>query len=111
MKRVLFFLLAMVFLISGCGGSGSSTPDGTARLRMSIQWAARERSFNAPTSAVVAVLRVQSADGNLFASQRIYRRADIAAYTEQIETRMSLAPGNYQVAVWFYPTVDSDFFC
>jgi streptogramin lyase len=102
--------LFMLFLLPGCGGSGSSTPTPTgpaANVNASINWAARSRALDAPASALSAVLILKSANptGGDF-TYTINRDPNPAAYTRSYTSPRQALRGTRELQVRFYSQPD-----
>jgi len=95
--------LASVFLLTvvGCGGGGSNTPI-PAGVSMQVNWPARSRTVDAPTSALSVVVTIHATSGHgqdvrIAADRNDNASAHIETYTGQLPSN-----GNYTYTVNFY---------
>lgn len=100
-----FPVLASCFaLLGGCGGSGGklSVPTATP-VKYSISWAARSKSFSAPSSALSATLTLTKAtlNGTDFVTTAD-RRTDPAAYSQIYTSDASVRTGAFSMTLKFY---------
>lgn len=97
------FLLALA--LAGCGGGGgnSNAPATSTKLIASIDWAARTRSLNAPSSAQSVVISINGAtpDGGDFRFT-INRDSAPDAYSKSYTSLGSVMLGNWTVKAMFY---------
>ena len=103
MKRILlwFGILATVGAIAGCGGGGG--PVRSVPVKVMIDWAARGRTVDAPSSALSVVITVKRANpaGGDF-TFTINRDADPSEYTREYISTTGVAYGTWLLNVQCY---------
>ena len=96
----------LLSLLSGCG-SGSSNAPQASPVTVTIDWAARSRSLDAPSSAQSAVITLKNAlPGSAVPPQDfrfVINRRDVPdAYTQTYTSRYPAKLGTWETSVLFY---------
>lgn len=89
-------------LLLGCGGGGGGSAS-FSLLKVSVDWGARSRSLDGPSSALSVVVRVQGASES--GADLLYvanRGADPLAHSETYPTGMKAKVGSHQVTATFF---------
>jgi hypothetical protein len=99
--QVLYAIVAVVLLV-GCGGGSSDAPQ-TTPVRVAVNWAARSRNLDAPSSAQSAVITLKEANlnGTDF-NFTINRRTNPTEYTASYTSPQSARVGNWPLQVRFF---------
>ncbi|RYG30382.1 hypothetical protein EON81_25025, partial [bacterium] len=102
-------LPGLLLLLAGCGGSsGGSTPTTpTTNVTFGLTWGARSRAITGPSSALSARVVLTGAlanGGDLVIA--VNRRADPAAFTQQVTATQTSKVGTFPMAINFYAETD-----
>ncbi len=108
--RELAVIAGFVMSFAGCGGGnggGGSDTVQTANVNVSVNWAARSKAVNAPSSALSLVITLKKANpttGDF--SFTINRDAAPAAYTKKYTSGNQAKQGTWELAARFFSQPD-----
>lgn len=107
-RRVMIGGLAgLLASVSGCGGGDGSSATRTTPVKATINWAARGRALDAPSSALSVVLTFAQANADGSDAQFIVnRRTDPAAYTENWTSPTEIKVGTFTLTARFYASAN-----
>jgi outer membrane protein assembly factor BamB len=106
-RLVIGVLVIVLWSLWGCGGGGGSSPTRTTPLKVTINWAARGRALNAPSSALSVVLTLERANPNGSDAQFIINReANPAAYTQNWTSPTEINVGTFALTARFYASAN-----
>ncbi|MBI5708000.1 MAG: PD40 domain-containing protein [Armatimonadetes bacterium] len=100
--RVVLLATVLVVLLQGCGGGGGGGSS-FSLLKISVDWGARSRSLDGPSSALSVVVRFQGASET--GADLLYvanRGADPSAHIETYPTGMKTKVGSHLVTATFF---------
>src|SRR5438477_13119602 len=105
--------LLATLVLPGCGGGGgggggaAAVETRTSQIKLGINWAARSRSVDAPSSALSAVIMLKDANPTgADYSFTVNRRPDPAAYSETVTSPGAALIGLRDLSVRFFALAD-----